>query len=293
MCFALMTFFIIVLGITTYQRNRVWTSEKTLWEDAIVKAPDSERAYSNLALYYDLTGQYNKSLGLYEASLSKQWTSRFSSSLTLANMARIYAAIQDYEKSLALYDQALSADPSNIQTMYDKALVLATTGKWNQAKETMDSLLSREKITWNDLNLMGFILLRQNAPEDALRYFRQANKLSPHNPKIYIHIGVALSIAGFYQKADWFLIQAAQMLNEDIVALICLMDNHIRSGNTERLRIDMDILFKQFSIYFIRDNLQLFSQNKLLIPVSIEAISSLIAKNLKHRADDFTQGQRN
>ncbi|MFH0997702.1 MAG: hypothetical protein V1844_19735 [Pseudomonadota bacterium] len=288
-CYSLIVFLIFLLGITTYQRNYVWASEKTLWEDALVKSPDSARPYGGLALHYDMMGQYNKALGLYEASLSKQWTNRLSPSFTLANMAGIYANIQDYEKSLALYDQSILTDPSNIQAIYDKAFVLVSIGKWDQAKETMDFLFSKNKISSDDLNLMGFILLKQNAPVEALRYFKQANKLSVDNPKIFINIGVALSMAGLYQKADWFLKQASQMEKDNIIPLLCLLDNHIKSGNSNDLNTDARELFKIFSIETIQDTLQQLSHSKSMVPISSKAISTIIAEKLRFHSNALSR----
>jgi protein O-mannosyl-transferase len=286
-CYALMVFLVLLLSITTYQRNRVWASEKTLWEDAIVKAPESSRPYDNLALHYELSGQYHKALGLYEASLSKHWTNRVSPSFTLANMARIYANFQDFDKSMALYDQSIAADPSHIQAIYDKAFALVAFGKWDQARDTMDFLFLKNKISWNDLNLMGFILLKQNAPADALGYFRQAIKLSVNNPKLFINMGIAQSMAGQYQKADWFLKQARQMEKQNIIPVFCLLDNHIKAGNGDAINTDVNELFKNFSIETIQDTLQQISQNKSMVPISSKAISSIIAESMRFRSDDL------
>ena len=223
-------------------------------------------------------------LGLYEASLSKQWTNPPMAALTLSNMAKIYVAHQDYEKALELYDRSIAADPVYFDPLNEKAQLLTFLGKWDQAQETMASLMAREDPIWNDLNLMGFILLRKNQPEDALRYLRQADRLSSFNPKIYMNIGMALSMEGYYEKADWFLIQAARMMGDDIEPLFCLMDNHFRSGDMNRLRTDMIYLFNQFSIGFVQESLLQFSVNKLREPVSVENLKPLIMENLNSRA---------
>jgi len=284
-CCALITVFMIVLGVTTHLRNQVWASEKTLWEDAMLKAPLSARPYGRLAWYYEEKGQYNKALGLYEASLSKQWTNPSAASITLANMAGIYAAQQNYEKALVLYDRSIATDSAYIQALYDKAQLLTTLGKWDQAKEIMASLLSKDKSIWNDLNLMGFILLKQGLTEDALEYFRNANKLSPRNPMIFVNIGTAFSMMGQYQKANWFLKQAKQMTKENILPLLCLLDNHIKAGNSNDLNTDMNELFNNFSIEYIQDTLQQLSHSKSMVPISSKAISTSIAEKLRFRAD--------
>jgi tetratricopeptide (TPR) repeat protein len=288
-CFAAMTLFLIILGVTTYLRNQVWASEKTLWEDAMLKAPLSARPYNRLAWYYEDKGQYNKALGLYEASLSKQWMNPSSAAITLSNMAGIYAARQNYEKALVLYDRSIATDPAYNKALYDKARVLTTLGKWDQTEEIMVSLLSKEKTTWNDLNLMGFILLKQCLAEDALEYFRKANNLSPQNPMIFVNIGVAFSMMEQYRKADWFLMQAKQMAKENIIPLLCLLDNHIYAGNSGALNTDVNELFSNFSLETIQDTLQQLSHSKSTVPVSSKAISIFIAENLRFRSDALLQ----
>ena len=200
-------------------------------------------------------------------------------------MAGIYAAQQNYEKALVLYDRSIATDSAYIQALYDKAQLLTTLGKWDQAKEIMASLLSKDKSIWNDLNLMGFILLKQGLTEDALEYFRNANKLSPQNPMIFVNIGTAFSMMGQYQKANWFLKQANQMTKENILPLLCLLDNHIKAGNSNDLNTDMNELFNNFSIEYIQDTLQQLSHSKSMVPISSKAISTSIAEKLRFRAD--------
>ena len=54
---AFVTILLILLGTGTYTRNRVWLTERTLWEDAAKKAPGSNRPLHNLAwAYYERIG---------------------------------------------------------------------------------------------------------------------------------------------------------------------------------------------------------------------------------------------
>ncbi|WP_243370827.1 tetratricopeptide repeat protein [Geotalea sp. SG265] len=41
-----------VLAAITFNRNRVWTDEMTLWQDVVAKSPDKSRAWNNLAYAY-------------------------------------------------------------------------------------------------------------------------------------------------------------------------------------------------------------------------------------------------
>lgn len=52
-------------GVATYQRNQVWQSEITLWEDVIKKSPRKARPYDELGLAYARQGRYAEAVPLY------------------------------------------------------------------------------------------------------------------------------------------------------------------------------------------------------------------------------------
>ena len=284
-CFAVTTLFIVVLGVTTYMRNAVWASEKTLWEDALAKAPQSARPYERLALYYSNAGLIDKALSLYEASLTKQRSNRFSLALNFGNVGNIYSRKMEFEKALELYDTAISVDPSFHLAMYNKALVLANMGRWEETKNIMENLMSHEKSTWEYCSLFGFALWKRNDPVEALNYFRKALQLSPTNSYLYLNIGACLNNMGHHSQANWFLRQSHQMSHDNIIPIFCLIDNELTSRNSVMLHRDTSYLLKRFSIDQIEEGLLRFSKETMLPSVSTEALKSFISESLKLRAD--------
>ena len=108
---ALILFF---LGTGTYIRNMAWASEKTLWEDAIRKAPQSGRAHHNLAWgHYHRSGQYTKALQHYKQALQLQGQGNPLNFATYLNVAAIYLDVQDYERAVAFFKKALEIRPDN------------------------------------------------------------------------------------------------------------------------------------------------------------------------------------
>ncbi len=293
LCTSVLTLLLITIGMTTYIRNGIWASEKTLWEDAIEKAPLSARPWSYLALYYDKNGYYDKALELYEVSLTKQRISNYFPAPVLGNMGFIYTIKHDYVNALACYDRSMNVDPDYIQSLYDKASLLTVLGNWNDAKIIMKSLTSRKDANKDECFLMGIILLNSNAPEDALKYFRMADQLSPHDPKTYTYIGVSMSMLGYYQKADWFFRQASHLAKDVIIPLLYQIDNHIKSGNLESLDNEVNHLLKQFSLDDINEMLLRLSRDNMWESVSIDAITTLISKKLKTYSDNLLHQSKN
>lgn len=284
-CFAVTVLFLVILGVTTYMRNAVWASEKTLWEDALAKAPQSDRPYGRLAEYYTKAGLVDKALYLYETSLTKHTTNRLSVAVNLGNMGSLYSKKMEFEKALELYDAAISVDPSYTKAMYNKALTLANMGRWEETNNIMKILVPHEKSSWEYCSLLGFAMLKQNDPVEALNYFRKALHLSPTNSYLYLNIGTCLNTMGLYSQANWFLRQSHQMSPDNIIPLICVIDNELASGNTVMLHHDTSYLLKRFSINQIEAGLIRFSRETMLPSISTEALKSMISENFKFRAD--------
>src|SRR3990172_7133903 len=57
-------------GIATYQRNKVWRDEISLWMDVISKSPDKTRGHINLGVVYDKQGHINEAIKEYKLTLT-------------------------------------------------------------------------------------------------------------------------------------------------------------------------------------------------------------------------------
>ena len=101
---------LIGLGSATYIRNLAWQSERSLWEDAMQKAPGRARPAFNLArFYYKPAGQLDTALDLYEKALDLNSPSPdYTAALTYNAMATIYNLKKDYPKVIALLKKSLS-----------------------------------------------------------------------------------------------------------------------------------------------------------------------------------------
>lgn len=280
--YLIVTVLIIVVGVTTYMRNDVWRSERTLWEDVLLKNPDLSRPYGRLAAYYIRNGEHNTGLELCEMSLSKKWARYSNITTTFLVIAEIYSLKKEYLKAISFYDKAFAIAPNDFKPMFYKANLLMKMERWDEAEQVVKNLLKQKYIPWDDFNLMGLILLKKNHPEKALDYFRRANKRLPHNPKVYVNIGISLDMMKYHQRAEWFFSQAAQIIPGDIVPLLCLIDNNVKTGDMESLQINVNNLFRQYSIDYIKDTLQQISKEEIYLPIDSKTLTFLIADNLKN-----------
>jgi tetratricopeptide (TPR) repeat protein len=60
---------LIGFSILTYQRNKIWKDEFTLWNDTIQKSPHKARAYNNRGLEYYAQGKFSQALSDFNKAI--------------------------------------------------------------------------------------------------------------------------------------------------------------------------------------------------------------------------------
>ena len=284
----LISFIILLLvgmGAGTYARNMVWATKRTLWIDAMAKAPKSARPISILAIDLGwgdnaIPYRYEKALALLEKSLSLNKTRNFLDADIIGNMASIYLHKHEYQKAVELYKKALKIDPLFIKARYDMLKPLILLGRWEESSKNADIVILKGSVRSEYYNIKGFILLWQRRPEDALPYFRKALSLAPKNNSILLNTGVALSLMGKHNNAEWFMQRAAQNSPNDIMVLFSQIENSLRADDSLGAEKYTERLFTLFSLKSIQTKLKTISKDYHSAPVSLELITPIIKKKL-------------
>jgi hypothetical protein len=194
---------LVCFGSSTHIRNMAWATEKSLWEDAIKKAPNSNRPLHNLAWgYYVKIGRYDKALELYARSLDLQRNNTFSKSLALNNMALIYFHKKDVMRAIGLWKQALELNPDLEIIQFRYAIGLTEMGDFENALETINQLLSRRPHHLDYNYLKGRILLMKKDYNSALKYFEKCLELKPGSAEIMRNIEICRNMLGQFSLAE-------------------------------------------------------------------------------------------
>ena len=121
-----MALLVVGWGTGTYVRNMAWSTEKTLWEDAIRKAPQSGRGYHNLAWgHYHRSGMYQDALRQYKKALELRGKDNPKNFSTYLNVAAIYLAVQDYQRAVIFFKKALEISPKHAKAQHGLAQALS------------------------------------------------------------------------------------------------------------------------------------------------------------------------
>jgi len=283
--FAVLTVALIMgLGISTYIRNSVWVSEKSLWEDVVKKSPGLAAPYQVLAAWHKEKGQYDIALQLYRKALNlnSQMPKR-SQALCLNNMGNIFLNRGAYQQSINLFKKALDVYPGYERSLYNITLAFIKSGKLETAREYAD-LLNAKYYHANHLNLKAFILIKQNKPADAIPYLVNALQISPFNRYAMINLAGAFTLTGKYKEAETLLEKIHQIYPQDITVLLYLIENSARAGKEKNTDKYSEKLFKSFSLGDIRTSIAGYSNNNAETLYSPVFLARVVGKKLYAKA---------
>ena len=251
--FIFMILLIAGWGIGTRVRNMAWATEKTLWEDAIQKAPHNARPYENLATnYYKKIGKNNKALELYQESLQKKMhRSKNIKAAILYNIATVYYDQKKYDEAIRVHSQALDVYPDGEFLRYGLAAAYAENKNWDKANEQIDVLL-KKRPDYSKYNfLKGSILVGKGQLDAAISHFRTVLKQEPISAKTWAKLGSIFYLKHDYKKAERFLRLSAGTAKQDPEILLWLVAANIQLDDQNDVDHFANLLLRKSSIDLI------------------------------------------
>ncbi len=286
----LILFMILYSSISTYDRNKAWVNDITLWTDAMSKAPNDARGPSIIAIKLAWGKEsihprrYDMALKLFEDSLDKFIPSKSYKADILGNMASIhFYNKRNQQKAILLYEDALEISPNNLKIRKDLVNALIIMKNFKSAEQHVNILIDRNNKNGAYYNLKGHILLWENNYPEALSYFEKAYQLIPGKPEnkinIILNTSVALTLSGDYEKAEFLLLEAINLVSD--ISMTCsfaLIENSIRAKDDIKTQKYTKKLFDRFDKEQIEDGLENFTDNPKLAPISKKLILPVIEK---------------
>ena len=136
-------------SFATYQRNKVWKNEGTLWNDVIAKSPNKARPYLCRGNYYK-------------------------------NLKRNREALSDFTKSISL-------NPTYIEPYNNKGTTLYNEGLLTEALSYLNYAIENSPDYTEAYINKGIVLATQKKYSKALENFNKAIAIEPNNADIYIN----------------------------------------------------------------------------------------------------------
>ena len=120
---------VLTFSYLTYQRNKVWATEISLWQDINRKAPQKERPYVHLGVAYLMAGNYKEAL----EKLTQAIRVDPSNYEAFHNRGIVYGEINHLDLALADFNKALSLNNRSAETFNGRGTIYEKMGRLPQA----------------------------------------------------------------------------------------------------------------------------------------------------------------
>ena len=237
-----------VSGYTTFQRNKVWQTEETLWHDVTIKSPRNPRGLMNYGNTLMAKGDFAGALDYFHRALvlAPQY------SVLLINLAIAEDATQQPAAAEQHFEEALrlAPDSPDSYTFYARSLL----ARWHisEARALLERAL---KLSPNDLTARD-LLVRADALTSK-----------PGTPELYLALSLEHYQAGRYAETITAA-QAALKLRPDYAEAwnnICAANNQLRRYEEATAACETALRFKP-DFELARNNLNLARQQMAATP---------------------------
>ena len=211
--------FLCANGYATFERNKVWKSEETLWHNVVIKSPSNARGLMNYGNTLMAKGDYEGALDYFHRA--QQLTPQYS--VLLINLAIAEDATKQSSQAEQHFKDALRLAPSSADSYTYYARYLLSHSRAGEARAFLDSALelSPRDLTARELMAQTGGRARNEptiqTPESYLalslqlygeeRYVesivasRRALDLRPGYAEAWNNIGAAYNKLGRYEEA--------------------------------------------------------------------------------------------
>jgi len=169
----ILTVIVAFNSILTFQRNKVWANEFTLWDDTVKKSPQKSRPHYNL-------GEANYKSG------------------------HITQSILDFSK-------AIEINPNFTDAYYNRGNANARQGNFTQSLLDYSKTIELNPNYENAYNNRGNIFNLQGNLSQALSDYNKALELNPFNEKAYFNLALVYYHLKEYDRA-WGYVRKIEAL---------------------------------------------------------------------------------
>jgi tetratricopeptide (TPR) repeat protein len=226
----------------TFERNRVWREETTLWEDTVSKSPQKARPYKALGTAYAEQGRLDEAIqafltalrlnenyakvhtnlgvAYYKKGKIPQAISEFKRAIELNerdalayyNLANIFTDQGRWDDAIAAYQKAVEILPVEPMVRHNLAYALNRKGMRQEAiHQYLEAIREKSDMVESHKNLAA-LYLQEEQIDEALHHYQEASRIRPDDPGVHRMIGSLYKKQKLFDLARQEFGKAAQLV---------------------------------------------------------------------------------
>lgn len=226
----------LVFFMNSFQRNKDWKSNFTLFTSDINHAPNSARVNFNYSTAFfselpeDVSEQQSQLptiIEYYNRALRIDPNDKG----TLTNLGVCYYRIKDYDNAYSCTSKALQIDPNDATLFRNLADIYSMKLDYNNAVTYYKKCIESKSDNSNTYNFYGSALFNLKRYNEAIIVFEDGLKKQPDHVQMWMNYGNALAISGHLKEAIKAFEKAYALNPNQKQALNCLFMAHRDIGD--------------------------------------------------------------
>ena len=197
---------VILFSFKTFERNKVWKSNATLFTEDIKNAPNSARVNFNYAtvFYNQLPSDFelqNQQLPFIIDSYKKVLKIDSKDIGALTNLGVCYYKMKEYNTSINYTKQALSLNKKDFSLQSNLANAYFKINNFDEAISIYKELIKNNYINENTYNYYGAALFNKKEYTKAINIFKEGIKQNSNSVELWMNFGNTLAASGNLREA--------------------------------------------------------------------------------------------
>jgi tetratricopeptide (TPR) repeat protein len=172
---SLITIHILLLGISTIKRNKIYQNPVALWKEVISRYPGNMRAYHNLGNLYSERKEYRKAVLVYKEVL--KMNPEYAE--VRNSLANVYLDQRNYDMAIIEYKRTLDDDPDFAEAHINLGNSYSCKGEFNKAIREYNRALEIDPNQAGAHYNAGVTYSKQRKYNKAVNEYKKALKINP------------------------------------------------------------------------------------------------------------------
>jgi protein O-mannosyl-transferase len=224
---------LLILAVLTWERNRVWADEFSLWGDAMTRAPGMFRTQSNWGLALYDRGDLDEALVAFGKALElnpaygKTWN----------NLGLVYEGMRRFPEALEAYEKGLELRGDLAGTHVNLGRLNFQLGRVDEGEAYLKRALEIDPLSIPARVNLGLIRQRQERYGEAVEEYQKALQADPYNAEALNNLGLVYGEMGKDERALQTLEKAVGLREDYLEAQINLKVIQMRKRGVPRREI--------------------------------------------------------
>jgi lipoprotein NlpI len=192
--------FVIIIGsnsFLTYERNKIWKDDITLWSDVVSKSPDKARPFEVRGYSYGNLGRWDMAISDYSRAIeiNPAYTEAYS------NRGVSYGNLGQWDKAINDYSVAIRIDPQYTDAYTNRGVAWCNLGQWDKAITDFNRAIKIKPQCTEAYTNRGIAYCNLGKWDNAIADFSAAIGNDPECIDAFYNRGNAYGNLGQWEKA--------------------------------------------------------------------------------------------